>query len=193
MQYENDGDPYDADTVNEYDRLLAKLYQALIDARTATDATNAAIANAYNAQGSAEAAAALATLKAGLAETAAGNADSKATEAHNAAVNAQSIMDAAKGNYESLAARLTAMATTIAGKYNKPSGGIPKTDLSIGVATSLEKADSAYQLPYGGIPKTDMSASVQTSLGKADTAVQPAAIVGLIGYEVNDNPASLLV
>ena len=31
----------------------------------------------------------------------------------------------AEGNYESLAARLTAMATTIAGKYNKPSGGIP--------------------------------------------------------------------
>ena len=30
----------------------------------------------------------------------------------------------------------------------------------------------AYELPSGGIPSTDLSAAVQTSLGKADTAIQ---------------------
>lgn len=34
------------------------------------------------------------------------------------------------------------------------------------------KADTAYQKPSGGIPSTDMSEAVQTSLGKADTALQ---------------------
>jgi len=42
-------------------------------------------------------------------------------------------------------------------------------------ATSAQgaKADSAYQKPSGGIPDTDLSSGVQASLGKADTAVQP--------------------
>ena len=34
------------------------------------------------------------------------------------------------------------------------------------------KAETAYQKPAGGIPKTDLSDGVQTSLGKADTALQ---------------------
>ena len=33
-------------------------------------------------------------------------------------------------------------------------------------------ADTAYQKPQGGIPDTDLSSAVQTSLGKADTAIQ---------------------
>ena len=33
-------------------------------------------------------------------------------------------------------------------------------------------ADTAYQKPSSGIPKTDLASSVQTSLGKADTALQ---------------------
>lgn len=56
--------------------------------------------------------------------------------------------------------------------YQKPSGGIPKTDLASGVQTSLGKADTAFQKPSGGIPASDLSTAVQTSLGKADTAVQ---------------------
>ena len=57
-------------------------------------------------------------------------------------------------------------------KYDKPSGGIPSTDLASTVQTSLGKADSAYQKPSGGIPKTDLASAVQTSLDKADTALQ---------------------
>lgn len=47
-------------------------------------------------------------------------------------------------------------------------------DLSNIYQTMSTKANSAdvYYLPDGGIPDTDMSAPVQTSLGKADTAVQ---------------------
>lgn len=33
--------------------------------------------------------------------------------------------------------------------YEKPSGGIPKSDLASAVQTSLGKADSAYQKPSG--------------------------------------------
>lgn len=43
-------------------------------------------------------------------------------------------------------------------------------------AAQGEKADSAYQKPTGGIPKTDLVAAVQTSLGKADTALQQQSI-----------------
>ena len=56
--------------------------------------------------------------------------------------------------------------------YQKPSTGIPKTDMASAVQTSLGKADTAYQKPSTGIPKTDMASAVQTSLGKADTAYQ---------------------
>lgn len=56
--------------------------------------------------------------------------------------------------------------------YQKPSGGIPDTDLTTGVQTSLGKADTAYQLPSGGMPSTDMASAVQTSLGLADSAYQ---------------------
>lgn len=73
------------------------------------------------------------------------------------------------GNKSSAQLGITAPAL---GAYQKPSGGIPKTDLASAVQTSLGKADSAYQKPTGGIPKTDLATSVQTSLGKADSALQ---------------------
>lgn len=47
--------------------------------------------------------------------------------------------------------------TVIDGKYVKPSGGIPATDLATAVQTSLGKADTAYQKPSGGIPDTDLA------------------------------------
>lgn len=56
--------------------------------------------------------------------------------------------------------------------YQKPAGGVPKTDMDDSVNTSLRKADSAYQKPGNGIPASDMAAAVQTTLGKADTAIQ---------------------
>lgn len=44
-------------------------------------------------------------------------------------------------NIKDVAAR-----TTAAEKYNKPSGGIPSTDMTIAVQTSLDKADNAVQI-----------------------------------------------
>ena len=63
--------------------------------------------------------------------------------------------------------------------YQKPSGGIPDSDLSSGVQTSLGKADTAYQMPSGGVPKTDLSSGVQASLDKADTALQTAPVTSV--------------
>lgn len=40
---------------------------------------------------------------------------------------------------------------------------------------------TAYQKPSTGIPKSDLSSAVQTSLGKADTAVQPDALSTTLG------------
>ena len=89
-------------------------------------------------------------------------------------------------------------------KYNKQTGGIPKTDLASSVQTSLGKADTAlqehqdisaltnhvanndihvttgdktvwnakYDKPSGGIPKSDLASAVQRSLNKADSALQ---------------------
>lgn len=60
--------------------------------------------------------------------------------------------------------------------YQKPTGGIPKSDLSSAVQTSLGKADTAYQKPSTGIPASDLTSAIRTSLGLADSAVQPAAL-----------------
>lgn len=97
-----------------------------------------------------------------------------------------------------------AQKTAWSAKYDKPTGGIPKTDLASDVQTSLGKADTAlqehqdisaltnhvanndihvttanktawnakYDKPSSGIPKSDLASDVQTSLGKADSALQ---------------------
>lgn len=44
-----------------------------------------------------------------------------------------------------------------------------KTSAQLGITAS---ALGAYQKPSGGIPKTDLASAVQTSLGKADSALQ---------------------
>lgn len=56
--------------------------------------------------------------------------------------------------------------------YKKPSGGIPSSDLSSDVQSSLGKADSAYQKPSGGIPSSDLTSDVQTALGKISDAYE---------------------
>ena len=98
----------------------------------------------------------------------------------------------------------SAQKTAWSAKYDKPTGGIPKTDLASAVQTSLDKADSAlqehqdisaltnhvannsihvttddktawnakYNKPSSGIPKTDLASAVQVSLDKADSALQ---------------------
>lgn len=104
-------------------------------------------------------------------------------------------------------------------KYNKPTDGIPKTDLASGVQTSLNKADTAlqehqdisalvshtqnsnihvtseqktawsakYDKPSSGIPKSDLASAVQTSLGKADTALQEHQDISALTNHVANN------
>ena len=72
-----------------------------------------------------------------------------------------------------------------AGTYSKPGSGIPYSDMSLTVQTSLSKADSAYQRPSNGIPSSDMTTQVQNALSLALTSLQ--------GYEVDtydNNPKS---
>lgn len=44
------------------------------------------------------------------------------------------------------------------------------------IRSGAEAGATAYQKPSSGIPSSDLASAVQTSLGKADSAVQPAAI-----------------
>ncbi len=57
-------------------------------------------------------------------------------------------------------------------------GGQPGGRLISSFATAAQgvKADTAYQKPSTGIPATDMTSSVQSSLAKADSALQGTAI-----------------
>lgn len=90
-------------------------------------------------------------------------------------LSAQTDLQTALNGKQAVIADLAAIrsgAAAGATAYQKPSGGIPKTDLNNGVQSSLNKADSAYQKPGTGIPKGDLASGVQTSLGKADTAYQ---------------------
>lgn len=53
--------------------------------------------------------------------------------------------------------------------YQKPAGGIPKTDLESGVQTSLGKADSAVQDVSGKADKTELEALAEEVAKKANT------------------------
>jgi hypothetical protein len=74
--------------------------------------------------------------------------------------------------------------STANGKYTKPGGGIPETDMEAAVSTSLGLADTAYQKPGAGIPAGDLTAAVQTSLGKADAAAVGSGGNKIIGGQV---------
>ena len=112
----------------------------------------------------------------GKADTAIQDVSGKADKVSGATENDFAGLDA-NGNLKDSGKKASDFATAAQGAladtaYQKPSGGIPSTDLASAVNTSLGKADTAYQKPSGGIPDTDLSASVQTSLSKADTAYQ---------------------
>lgn len=98
-----------------------------------------------------------------------------------------------KGDVEALAEVVETKATKdeVNSKYSKPTGGIPKSDLTSSVQSSLNKADTAlqshqdisnlatktevnskYTKPSSGIPKSDLNSTVQASLNKADSALQ---------------------
>lgn len=71
----------------------------------------------------------------------------------------------------------TAKQNTWDGKYTKPSGGIPDSDIA---SAAIWNAKGTYSKPSGGIPKTDLASAVQTSLGKADSAVQSITLSGAV-------------
>ena len=109
--------------------------------------------------------------------------------------------------------------TAWSAKYDKPSGGIPKSDLASAVQSSLDKADTAlqhhqdisaltnhvannnihvtadnkaawnakYNKPTDGIPNTDLASGVQASLNKADTALQEHQDISALTNHVANN------
>ena len=86
---------------------------------------------------------------------------------------------------------MTAEVQTSLGKadtaYQKPQTGIPESDLDTSTQTKINAGNTAYQLPNGGIPKTDLDTNVQGSLNKADSALQPAALDDYYDKTQTDN------
>ena len=112
----------------------------------------------------------------GKADTAIQDVSGKADKVSGATENDFAGLDS-NGNLKDSGKKASDFATAAQGAladtaYQKPSGGIPSTDLASAVNTSLGKADTAYQKPSGGIPDTDLASGVQTDLGKAATAYQ---------------------
>lgn len=65
--------------------------------------------------------------------------------------------------------------------YQKPSGGIPKTDLASAVQTSLGLADTAYQKPNGGIPNSDIATPwVKVGTTQINLGGQQTSLAGLV-------------
>lgn len=61
--------------------------------------------------------------------------------------------------------------------------------INSGITSGLVSAFSAkYSKPNGGIPKSDLSSSVQTSLGKADTAIQSNDISSVAVFVEESTP-----
>jgi hypothetical protein len=52
------------------------------------------------------------------------------------------------------------------------------------LAAQADEIAGAYVKPSGGIPTTDLTSPVQTSLGKADSAVQPATLTSALAARV---------
>ena len=77
------------------------------------------------------------------------------------------------GATAALIAQITANQTAIAGKYTKPSTGIPKSDLASAVQTSLGRADTALQ----SVPSTYRTAEAQDTIdtGKIDKPRNPSS------------------
>lgn len=74
--------------------------------------------------------------------------------------------------------------TATAGKYVKPGTGIPATDLTSAVQTSLGKADTAYQKPSGGIPASDIASGVIPEIPAVATTSETQAIITEYGVTV---------
>jgi hypothetical protein len=73
---------------------------------------------------------------------------------------------------------------------NKPT--IPSAVTSETVAGwGFTKNTGTYSKPAGGIPKSDLSSDVQTSLGKADSALQEETYKGTVtSVKINDTSIS---
>lgn len=86
--------------------------------------------------------------------------------------------------------------TTANGKYTRPGGGIPSTDMASAVTTSLGKADTAYQAPAvvgAGADQAAARAAIQT-LGLVQAAKNPDLLItGAMTVDGNDLVTSAAV
>lgn len=91
------------------------------------------------------------------------------------------LAKAQKGVDDAAAAQAAAEAaqTTANGKYSKPTGGIPKSDLASGVQTSLGKADTALQ--------SHQTITTGTANGTIAVAGKDVAVAGLKDLAYKDS------
>ena len=93
------------------------------------------------------------------------------------AISTAEAWTAAHWTAKTVADEVTDLKGGLTEKYTKPSGGIPSTDMTSEVQTSLGKADSAYQKPSGGIPATDLASGVIPSVPVTDVQVNGSSVL----------------
>ena len=178
MYLEETTDPFDEEYQDEYQRVLAVLYQAIVDAKAAIQEATGATFDANTAAGAAMNAVMEALQAAGYAEE-------KGNAAQAAAAAATAALNAAKGTYPSLNDRLVAIE---AGKQDVVED---LSDIREGAAAGA----TAYQKPGDGIPGSDLDETAQGSLAKAESAVQPGDLKSVAtsgSYEdLTDKPGNL--
>ena len=161
---------------SEIDELIIALNAAVDAAEDAQDAAEAAQAAAEDAQDAIEnLGVSASTLAAGSSATVTKSVDSGT----GAVTLAFGIPKGDKGDQGD------------PGNYTKPSGGIPSSDMTSAVQTSLGKADTAYQKPGTGIPAADLASGVLTSIID-DTAGDGATGKTWSADKIYDTTSSLL-
>jgi hypothetical protein len=95
-----------------------------------------------------------------------------AVDAQDAAASALAAAGVADGKAVAALANAATAQSTANGKYAKPGTGIPSTDMTSAVATSLSKADTAYQAPaVVGAGATATAARAAISAAQSTPAV----------------------
>jgi len=73
------------------------------------------------------------------------------------------------------------------------SGVVGHAQLDSSTQTTIDSVASKYTKPGGGIPSTDLTSVVQTSLGKADSSLQSSQLGAASGIATLDNGSRLTV
>ena len=81
--------------------------------------------------------------------------------------------------------------TNVVGTSQLQAGSVTNTQLDSSTQTAIAAVAGKYVKPGGGIPSTDLTTAVQTSLGKADSSLQSSQLGAVSGIATLDGSSKL--